>query len=158
MNLGLSDTIKSEFSEIKPVNRKFIQTVNIPDPNWISGFVSKLASSEGNFDAGIRKSSTNKLGSRVYLRFRISQHVRDIQLMELIIKYLGSGRLEKDSRKPLVTLVIGNNSDLTKNIIPFFNKYPIYGVKYLDYLDWCKIANLITLGLHNPSQMKDLKK
>lgn len=45
-------------------------------------------------------------------------------------------------------LVIGNFLDLTQIIIPFFNKYPIQGNKYLDYQDWCKIANLITLGSH----------
>lgn len=68
--------------------------------------------------------------------------------MELIIKYLGVGRIEKDSRKPIVYLVIGNFSDLTKIIIPFFNKYPILGMKALDYQDWCRIANLITSGSH----------
>jgi hypothetical protein len=143
LNLGISETIKSEFSEINPVKRPIIQTTQIPDPNWISGFVS----GEGNFDAGIRK-STNIIRSRVYLRFRLTQHARDIQLMELIIKYLNAGRLEKDLRKPLVYLVIGNMSDLIQIIIPFFNKYPILGIKNLDYQDWCKIANLITSGAH----------
>ena len=109
LNLGVSNTLKTEFSNITPVKREIIQTNNIPDSYWISGFVS----GEGNFDAGIRKSQTNLIGSRVYLRFRLTQHVRDIQLMELIINYLGAGRLEKDSRKPLVYLVIGNISDLT---------------------------------------------
>jgi hypothetical protein len=147
LNLGISEIIKSEFSEIKPVKITIIQTTNISDSNWISGFVS----GEGNFDAGIRK-STNIIGSRVYLRFRISQHERDIQLMLLIIKYLGVGRLEKHSKRPIVNLVIGNFSELSKIIIPFFDKYPILGIKYLDYKDWCKIANLITLDLHQTKE------
>nr|YP_009517163.1 LAGLIDADG homing endonuclease [Blastosporella zonata]YP_009517210.1 LAGLIDADG homing endonuclease [Blastosporella zonata]AYE93086.1 LAGLIDADG homing endonuclease [Blastosporella zonata]AYE93087.1 LAGLIDADG homing endonuclease [Blastosporella zonata] len=142
MNLGISDTLKSEF-KVKPVKRAIIQTTSIPDPNWVSGFVS----GEGNFDAGIRK-STNVIGYRVYLRFRITQHSRDIQLIELIIKYLGAGRFELDSRAPVVTLVIGKFLDLTQIIIPFFKKYPVRGVKNLDFQDWCKIANLMTLGLH----------
>jgi len=143
INLGISDIVKSEFSNINPVERPLIQTTNIPDPNWVAGFVS----GEGNFDAGIRKKNT-KIGYQVYLRFRITQHTRDTQLMELLIKYLGAGRLEKHSRKPVVNLVIGNFSDLTQIIITFFNQYPILGIKYLDYLDWCKIANLIKLGSH----------
>jgi len=141
MNFGVSDSIKSEFSNINPVEREIIETTNIPDPNWISGFVS----GEGNFDAGIRK-STNKIGFRTYLRFRIPQHARDVNLIKLIILYLGAGRLEQDGRKPLVYLVIGNFTDLTQIIIPFFNKYPILGVKKLDYQDWCKIASLISTG------------
>jgi hypothetical protein len=68
--------------------------------------------------------------------------------MELIIKYLGAGRIEKDSRKPVIYLVVGKFLDLTKLIIPFFNKYPILGKKFLDYQDWCKIADLIFLGSH----------
>lgn len=102
MNLGISKTLKSKFNETNPVTRPIVQTTSIPNPNWISGFVS----GEGNFDAGIRKSN-NVVGSRVYLRFRLSQHTRDIQLMEQIIKYLGVGRLVTDSRKPLVTLDVG---------------------------------------------------
>jgi len=33
-------------------------------------------------------------------------------------------------------------------IIPLLNKYPLLGVKYLDYLDWCKFANLMSEGKH----------
>jgi len=143
LNKGSSEFVQSNFPLINPVKRKTIETTEISDPHWISGFVS----GEGNFDAGIRKKNT-KIGYQVYLRFRITQHTRDTQLMELLIKYLGAGRLEKHSRKPVVNLVIGNFSDLTQIIITFFNQYPILGIKYLDYLDWCKIANLIKLGSH----------
>ncbi len=130
MNLGLSDVIKSEFNLNYPVKRPIIITTNISDPNWVSGFVS----GEGNFDAGIRESK-NKIGFRVSLRFRISQHERDTQLMELIINYFLAGRLEKDFRSSVLNLVISKFSDLNQKIIPFFNQYPIYGIKKLDFLD-----------------------
>ncbi len=130
MNLGLSDILKTEFPLINPVKRSVIISTNIPDPNWISGFVS----GDGNFDAGIRESK-NKIGFRVYLRFRISQDVRDIQLMELIIKYFGTGRIEKGERGTVYNLVISKFLDLNQKIIPFFNQYPLNGVKKLDYLD-----------------------
>ena len=143
MNLGISETVRSEFSEINPVKREIIQTTNIPDSNWVSGFVS----AEGNFDVGIKKSK-NIVGYQVYLRFRVSQHARDTQLMELLVNYLGAGRLEKDNRGPAVYLVVTKFSDLNHKIIPFFNQYKILGTKNLDYLDWCKIANLINSGSH----------
>ena len=144
MNTGLSEIIKSEFSNnINPVNRGIIQSNIIPDPQWISGFVS----GEGNLDVGIKKSK-NVIGYQVYLRFRISQHARDTKLMELIMNYLGAGRLERDSRKPVIYLVINKISEINQIVIPFFNQYPICGNKHLDYLDWCKIANLIESGAH----------
>jgi len=56
--------------------------------------------------------------------------------------------LRKRKTKSHLNLVIGNYSDLTQIIIPLFNHYPVLGLTILDYLDWCKIANLITLGSH----------
>ena len=48
----------------------------------------------------------------------------------------------------MLCLTITKISIITKIIIPLFNKYPLLGVKYLDYLDWCKIANLMSGGKH----------
>nr|YP_010130251.1 LAGLIDADG endonuclease [Clavaria fumosa]QPZ51152.1 LAGLIDADG endonuclease [Clavaria fumosa] len=151
MNLGLSEKIKSEFINITPVKRPLILTNNIPEPNWIVGFLT----CEGNFDVNIHKSN-NKIGYRSRLRFRVYQHERDIQLLELLIKYLGAGKLEKDSRKPSVCLTISKFLDITNIIIPFFKKNSIPGIKQLDYLDWCKIAKLMTEGLHLTKEGLDL--
>ena len=96
-----------------------------------------LVSGDGNFDAGIRESK-NIIGFRVYLRFRISQDARvanAAELMELIINYFGAGRLEKEQRGTVYNLVISKFSDLDQKIIPFFNQYPIQGIKNLDYQD-----------------------
>ena len=143
MNLGLSDKLKNEFKEFIPVERPVINTENITDPAWISGFVS----GEGNFDIRITN-STNKIGKRVQLRFRIVQHKRDLKLMESIIKYLGIGKIYKYPEKLAVGIYIIKYTDITKVIIPFFNKYPIDGIKLNDYQDWCKIHKLMNEGLH----------
>jgi hypothetical protein len=143
MNLGLSDKLKTEFKGYIPVERPVIKTENIPDPFWISGFVS----GEGCFDALITNSS-NKIGKRIQLRLRIVQHERDLKLMENIIKYLGTGKIYKYPDKLAVSLTILKFSDQTEKIIPFFNKYPIDGIKLNDYLDWCKINQLMNNGLH----------
>jgi len=153
MNTGLSEIIKSEFgNKINPIKRGIIQSNIIPDPHWISGFVSGdpcfgASGKRGNLDVGIKKSK-NIIGYQVYLRFRVSQHARDAKLMELIMIYLNAGRLERDSRKPVIYLVINKISEINQIVIPFFNQYPICGIKHLDYLDWCKIANLIKSGAH----------
>ena len=81
MYLGLSDMLKSEFAGYLPVERPVINYHNvILDPHWISGFVS----TEGNFDVRI-PSTNSKLGYRVQLRFTISQHSRDLILMQKIV-------------------------------------------------------------------------
>ena len=126
------------------MDRPLILTTNIVDNNWIAGFVS----GEGNFDIHIHNSKSPKTGYQVQLRFRVSQNDRDIQLMELLIKYLGSGTIEINKKTSTVCLIITKISIITEIIIPLFNKYPLLGVKYLDYLDWCKIANLMSEGKH----------
>ena len=69
MNLGLSDLLKKyEFNNFSPVDRPII--ILKTELNWISGFVT----GQGNFDVKISEQSTNKIGFRVQLRFRISQH------------------------------------------------------------------------------------
>lgn len=143
MNLGLPETLKSEFIGFIPVVRPTIVTNSIPHSSWISGFVS----GEGNFDVRISPSS-NKVGHRVQMRFIISQHERDLKLMELIIKFFGTGSLYKYNGKSAVSLTIVNTSDIINIIIPFFNKYPLVGVKLLDYQDWCEISQLIKDGSH----------
>ncbi len=144
MNLGLSNMLKSEFAEYILVERPEINYDNIIiNPYWISGFVS----AEGCFD--VRISSTNsKLGYRMQLRFIISQHSRDLMLMQKIVKYFGSGKIYNYGGKSAVSLSIVNYIDITNIIIPLFNKNPFIGIKLYDYLDWCKIHTLMINGSH----------
>lgn len=155
LNRGNSEFVISNFLSIEPVAREEIKTIEIPDPHWITGFVS----GEGNFDAGIRKATITRK-ERAYLRFRVTQQDRDLNLMILITKYLGTGRIEIDKRdKGILSIVVGNLPDINNKIIPFFKNYPVQGVKYLDYLDWVKIANLISLGGNQtPEGINEIKK
>ena len=90
---------------------------------------------EGNFDAGVRKSSESKLGLKPYLRFRITQHERDVNLINLLKDYFDSGNVEKHTSFPAVILVVTKFSDLFNKVLPFFEKYPMVGVKQLDFQD-----------------------
>lgn len=147
MNLGLSDILKSKFPEYRPVQRPIINyddcsvTIN---PYWIAGF----ASGDGNFDVRMPKSKTGKTGYRVQLRFRITQHKRDHILMEKIVQYLGSGKVYKYKSQSAVSLSVVDFSVITNKLIPLFEANPIVGVKYLDYLDWCKIHKLMLNRSH----------
>jgi hypothetical protein len=133
MNLGISDMIKAEFGKnIKPVKRPIINTTKIttPEPFWIAGFTS----GEGNYDAMIRK-YPNKIGFRVSLKFRISQHMRDQRLLILIKNFLGVGTIENQTKKACSNLVVSKFSGIHHKILPFFNQYPIVGIKYLNFID-----------------------
>lgn len=40
INWGLSENLQKIFPNIAPVTRPLIEESSIPDPNWLSGFVS----------------------------------------------------------------------------------------------------------------------
>ncbi len=143
MNLGLSDKLKLEFPEYRAVERPVINQDNvIIEPYWISGFTS----AEGNFDVRLPQSNS-KTGYRVQLRFRITQHIRDLELMEKIVQYLGAGQIYKYT-KSAVHLNIVDFSLITNKIIPLFEENPLVGVRSQDYFDWCKIHKLMLDRTH----------
>lgn len=143
MYWGLSDMLKSEFAAYVPAERPEISYNIKLDPHWISGFIS----AEGNFDVRI-PSTNSKLGYRVQLRFRISQHSRDFILMQKIAEYFGSGKIYKYAGKSALSLSLVDFKDITDVLIPFLNKNPLIGVKLYDYLDWCKIHSLMVNRIH----------
>lgn len=139
MNLGLSDTLKLEFLNYIAVERPKINIDNvILDPHWILGFIS----AEGNFDVRIPVTNS-KLGYRVQLRFRVTQHSRDIQLMNKIVEYFNTGKVYNYNGRSAISITIVDFTAITEILIPFFEKYPIIGVKFFDFVDWCKIHNLM---------------
>ena len=87
MNQGLSDMLKSEFPNNIPVIRPIIEESENLDPWWIVGFII----AEGCFDVHIGKSASHSLGYKVQLRLRISQHVRDLRIIESLLKTLNCG-------------------------------------------------------------------
>lgn len=76
LNKGLPVDLNFAFSNIVPVVRPEYIFNGIPNPFWISGFVS----GDSTFSVSIEKSS-NKLGKRVRLIFGICLHIRDKDLL-----------------------------------------------------------------------------
>ena len=80
------------------------------------------------------------------LIFGTCLHIRDRELLIGIANYfnLDEGKYIYDSSKRETSLLqIKNNSDILNKIIPFFNQYPILGVKSLDFSDFKKVAELM---------------
>lgn len=125
--------LESDFSNITSVERPDVQNVQIKDPNWIAGFTA----AEGCFYVKIAKSNT-KIGWRVQLWFKITQHIRNKQLMNKLIKSLGCGLIYE--REKVIDFRVTKFADIENTIIPFFNNYPILGVKSKDFSDFVLIA------------------
>jgi len=142
VNNGLSEALKEAFPDIKPAPTVNRENISIYNPQWLAGFTS----GEGSFGVKIR----NPIGSSqavIELIFQINQHVRDQQLIACIAEYLECGKIYKHSKNAVVYRVT-KRSNLTEKIIPFFIKYPILGLKALDFKDFCLIAELTKNKAH----------
>ena len=155
INLGLSDGLKEAFPCTIPASRPIVGDQRIRDPNWLAGFIS----GEGCFFIDIAKSSSCKVGSRVQLKFQITQHSRDTEFMESLIRYLKCGRYYPRSNKEKGEFVVTGFSEITEKIIPFLDKYPLEGVKALDFADFCKVSELMKAKEHlNPGGLEQIRK
>lgn len=104
---------------------------------------------DGCFHISICTSKSSKGGYICRLHFTVSQHSRDLPLLNSFMNYLGCGRLCKSStRAAAVEFVVTKLSDLDSKIIPFFKKYPLHGKKRLDFEDFCEIAALMKDKAH----------
>lgn len=144
MNLGLSESLKAAFpANIIPVPRPLVKDQEIKDPNWLAGFTT----GEGCFLISISKSTT-VIGYKVMLGFKITQSARDVELMKSLSTYLDCGGWQPEEKKNKGQFVVSKFSDNFEKIIPLFKKYPIQGVKGLDFADWCRAALIIKEGRH----------
>jgi len=64
----------------------------------------------------------------------ICLHRDDRGVLEFIRNRLNCGTISKEGRGTTVSLYICKQEDLLNIIIPLFEKFPLNGVKYLDYL------------------------
>jgi hypothetical protein len=151
LNWGISDKLTKAFPLVIPVNRLEYKFKGIPDPFWIAGFTS----GDGSFQIRLRKLNTN-IGYRVSLLYSFHLHIRDLDILKGLATYFSNNSKnlisnEKKvgiSKDKSVHLQIAKFTDINERIIPFFEKYPIEGVKSLDFEDFKKVCKLIENKKH----------
>lgn len=155
MNLGLTDELKIAFTNITPYPKLDSWSRDIKDPNWLAGF----SSGDGSFIVTIFKSKTTRLRESVLLNFNISQHSSDKLLIKSFVEFLGCGKVYLYPN--LASFNVFSFNELYTKLIPFFDKYPIKGVKFKDYLDFVKVAELVKSKAHlkksGLDQIRDIK-
>lgn len=86
------------------------------------------------------------MGNQVRLKFSISQHSRDLELINSFIAYLGCGRVKYNGK--MVEFEVTKCGDLGEKIIPLFVKYPLVGIKHLNFIDFCKAWDIMKVKGH----------
>ena len=151
LNWGNSDKLTKAFPLVIPVKRLEYKFKGIPDPFWIAGFTS----GDGSLQIRLRKLNT-KIGYRVSLLYSFHLHIRDLDVLKGLATYFSSNSKNTITNEKKVSisedksvhLQIAKFIDINEKIIPFFEKYPIKGVKSLDFEDFKKVCKLIENKKH----------
>ncbi len=142
-NNGLSEELTIFPNIIPSLRPKTItpklETIN---PCWVSGFVD----GDGCFYISLTNNSTG-----VGLVFKITQHIRDTDLLKEFVNYFNCGRYSLSSPEA-GDFIVTKFEDIYTKIIPFFNKYPLQGCKYLDFSDFNSVAELMKNKAHITSE------
>lgn len=111
---------------------------NILNPAWVTGFID----GEGTFHVGILTNNTMRLGYQVQLQFAITQHIRDLQLINQFIPFFGNvGLIVKDGPTKVQFRIRS-----FKHLPVLFNlldQYPLQTQKALDAQCFREVYNMM---------------
>lgn len=148
LNKGLPTTVKEEFPNILPTSLPEFKLPISFNPNWLAGFIT----AEGSFYISLYESNKRKAGYAVSLSFSLSQHLKDIELLERLSLFLDCGIVRRSSNREAAELIITKSSDLNQKVTPFLLKYNLSGVKLLDFERFKEVSLLIENKMHLTSE------
>lgn len=85
LNKGLPSFLKAEYPNITPAVEPEFKLSNYLNSHWLSGFLT----AEGSFFISIYSNEKRKAGYAVSLVFSLSQDLRDLELLNRLVNYLG---------------------------------------------------------------------
>ena len=146
INRGVSKKVQKYFSNIIPINKPIISLPDNLNPQWVSGFVG----GDGGFSIYVRSAKDYVLSEKVYCRFHIAQHVEDIKLMELFVKFFNCGLVSRRSnpRTPRCDFIVQDTNSLLEKILPHFDSYPLFNLKQKDYISFKECMTIIKFKQH----------
>jgi hypothetical protein len=97
------------------------------------------------------------LGEKVYCRFHIAQHIKDIELMKLFIKFFNCGVVHSRTNlaTPRCDFIVQDTTTLLEKIIPHFDLHPILNLKQKDYNCFKESLLMIKLKEHLTKKIKN---
>lgn len=132
------------------INHKYSEDFNIKiipplkklnlDNYWLSGFTQ----ADGCFHISVVKSKTHKTGYSVKLEYSLKQN--DYLPLKLLYDHLKKGNLSQYSTGIWCYKSLGYST--ASDLINYFDKFHLFGGKYVNYLKFRKVYIMITEGKH----------
>jgi hypothetical protein len=82
------------------------------------------------------------------LQILLTQNFRNVLLINNIRNVLSCGFITKDLKRNIIVLKVSKFENVYNKMILLFNKHRIIGIKSLDYLDFCLVAELVNKKAH----------
>lgn len=134
-------------------------------PDNLSGFVV----GEGCFYVESGVDEKYRLGWRIRPAFCVEVRHDDREVLEVLKETLGCGNIydldfgryrgyEAKNWRPHVKYRVGNFEDISKKVIPFFQKYPLFGRKKKCFELFCRVVGEMEEKGHlNPDNLEKIK-
>lgn len=110
---------------------------------WITGFID----GEGNFQVSLLKNNTMSLGIQVQLSFLVTQHVRDLVLLQHFVPFFGGGTVTANGPDKY-NYRLRAFDDFEKVLFPLLKEQPLLTQKRHDAADFMKRDTMMKDGLH----------
>lgn len=115
------------------------------NPHWVTGLVD----AEGCFYVRLAISKNHRIGWWVQACFQLGVHIRDKDLLLQIKSFFNeAGSIYTMNNNKALIHQVRNISEITKIIIPHFEKYPLITQKQSDFLLFKEIVELMDKGEH----------
>jgi hypothetical protein len=129
-------------NKILPDNK--LELISKLNPYFITGLIE----AEGSFSITKHKDKRATNEVIIGLSFRITMLSNEIKLLNMIKEFFGCGYLSIEDKRGAITFAIRDINSINNIIIPHFTDYPLRGTKYLDYLAFKKVVDLINSKKH----------
>ncbi len=122
-------------------------------PAYITGFVD----GEGTFSVSFTR--RQKLRTKIEVRpsFSISQHKRNLKILQHIHQHFGVGAIRFSKRDQNYKYEVRSIDDLIQVIIPHFERFPLQTTKRKDFQKFKTICRLVKAKHHlNPQYLQKI--
>lgn len=103
---------------------------------------------ESSFQISVTINQNSRLGWGLRAFFTIGLHSRDLALLLEIKEFFECGIIVKNDSKNEVSFRVNSLQDLTKKIIPHFEKYPLLTQKAADFKLFKQVIELMQNKAH----------
>ena len=142
-SVGKGEIVISEYDTSTLSNAGFSKS-----RDYLAVYISGYADGEGCFSVSIRRRSKLRVGWEVRPSFSVAQKRGRTEVLNLMLQYFRCGTLRYSSTDDTEHYETRSITDISKYIVPHFEKYPLLSSKQRDFEIFKTVCEIIKDGKH----------